>query len=784
MSPEPRPADRRWLRVQDLFHQAEPWPPDERSSRLASIEPDAGIVAEVLELLAAADVESAAARRITAKRAPSLPPSVGPYRVLRLAGHGGRGRVFQAVRETAGAEQVVAVKVMLDHLIAPADLARFEREQRILLSLNHPGISRFLDAGWDDTGRPYTAMEWIEGESIDAYCARANPTPAQRIRLLIEVLDALDAAHRSLIAHLDLKPSNILVEKESRVRLLDFGAAKLLAVDDPTSTQQLTPRYSSPERLRAEPVTTACDIYSAGLILHELLTGRGPFVDSTSIVALGERASGAATLSIATGAADLDLILQKALDFDPARRYASAAAFAADLQAYLEKRPVAARRPTPWYRLARFADRHRPSVALGALGLCALAALAAYALFQQHQRNREAERTRHVASFLRGMLTMSAVPGSATPGLTVAEMVARAHRRLKAGAVLPDDLAAGIQADFAYLTQEHGREDLAEPMARDALSAAERSGDPAARLQARSALATVLMRTARCPEAVRLFATGDPLLAPALPPSLLVSYRLARASAAEQCEARLNDAISWTEAALNDAAALPNDGYGIPPAVMRAAIHLQETLLLSRAGRPAEALHHAGQGLALAASHPDGAYFRVALLRIRSQAHTAAANPTAALADIREAARLAPGIVNPFEEVRLQTLTAGRLADTGDLAAAAAHVRSAVAAARPRAAAIGPSFWMILADAAEVLARTHACDESQAHYREVDALTQGNMPRTWRGNRLFYEAECALPMDPRRAAQLARQALDAYGDLLPATHKRRARLGEILSQRQ
>jgi hypothetical protein len=139
-------------------------------------------------------------------------------------------------------------------------------------------------------------------------------------------------------------------------------------------------------------------------------------------------------------------------------------------------------------------------------------------------------------------------------------------------------------------------------------------------------------------------------------------------------------------------------------------------------------------------------------------------------------------VVSPFEEVRLQTLTAGRIADTGDLAGAASHVREVLGRARPRAAAIGPSFWMILADGAEVLAKCRACEEAKALYREIDQLTKGQMPKTWRGNRLYYEAECALPADRVQASRLATEALAVYGGLLPQASKRRTRLLEIQSQ--
>lgn len=772
------------------------WPAAGRQERLAALEKDATVRAEVLALLEASDAEQQAAAQAPVFSEPPRPESIGNLRVTGPAAEGGRGRVYRATREVAGTRQTVAVKVMQEHLTAPDDLARFEREQQVLVSLDHPCIARFLDSGWDqERSRPYLVMEWVAGEDLLAYANRLELSRAARIGLMIDLLDALDYAHRRLVVHLDLKPSNVLVTGEGKVKILDFGTAKWIREPgDPTSTQQLTPRYSSPERLRGEAVTTGCDIYSAALLLHELLTGRLPFPDTASIVALAERAAGALEARPRTGQADLDAILHKALQFDSARRYASAAAMSADLRAFLEQRPISARRPTAAYRLRRFAERHRASVALASIALAVLAGLALYGARQQQLRYREAVRSREVAGFLRWMIASSAVAGSGRPAMTVVEMVERGHRRIAAGAAsLPADLAAGIQADFAYLTQEHGREDLAEPMARDAVARADSSLDPQVRLRSRATLAVILMRRGRCPEALERFAEGDRLLAGegrSLTPRP-IDYLVARAMASEQCEgklagaiARMETALQWSEpaggASGEDTMAA---GRGVEPAVQRAAYQLQYALFLSRAGRSQEALRAIAAGLALAESHPDGRYMRVALHRIRSQSHATAGDTAAALADAREAARLGPGVVNPFEEIRLRTLLAGRTVDAGDREGAVRLVREAVADARARAAAVGPSLWMIFADAAEVLAKAGACAEAMPFYGEVDRLTKGQIPRTWRGNRLFYEAECTLARDPARTAHLARQALETYGELLPAASKRRKRLDELAASR-
>ncbi len=762
-------VDPRWRRIQELVEVAESWPAGERETRLATIEGDAGLRGEVLDLLDAMDAEQRAPGIRREAVEPALPEFIGPYRVERLAGTGGRGSVYRASREVAGGRRDVAVKVLLGHLVTPAGLARFEREQRMLASLQHPSVAHFLDAGWDADHRPYLAMEWVEGESISDYCRARGLGVDERIRLMLEVLDALQAAHRSLMVHLDIKPSNILVDGQGRAKLLDFGTAKLLEAEDAmTTTRQLTPRYASPEQLRGEAVTTACDVYGAALTLYELVTGRWPFPESASIAALAERAAGKAPVRIATGNADLDAVLEKALRFEAGERYASAAEFAADLTAYLERRPVKARRPMLAYRASRFVARNKFAVAAAML----VAAMGAYGLWQQQQRYVEAVRGREIATFLRSMIASSAVPGSGNASMTVLDMVARGNERIEQGAALPEDVGALLQADFAFLTQEAGREDRAETMARQAMARADRSGSEESRVRARQTLGSLLLRRGDCAAALRVFGEADGLAASA-------EYLLARAGATSQCEGKPAEAVRQIEEAIRLAERSPRHDSPIAPEVFRAGAYLRYTLELSRMGRHADARRAADKGLALAAQHADGRYFRVALLRIRSQAAAVAGNTAEALADIREAAELAPGVVNLFEEFRLKTLTAGRLADAGRNEEAGRLLAAVIPEARQRAVAIGPSFWMLLADGAEVYARVGACAEAFALYREAGDLTKGNMPRPWLGNRLFYEAECYSRTDGAKAAERAKQAMETYGELLPAGSKRRKRLREL-----
>ena len=194
-----------------------------------------------------------------------------------------------------GAPQRSALKVLSPHAAGPSFVERFHREQHILSSLDHPNITRMLDAGLGESGQPYLVMEYVEGEHLDVFCDARKLGIRERLQLFLQVCSAVAYAHRNLIVHLDLKPSNILVSDEGTVKLLDFGTSKLVQADSQLTTTVLaTPAYASPEQLRNEPVTTACDVYSLGAILFELLSGRRT-TDSAAIIferALSEREAG------------------------------------------------------------------------------------------------------------------------------------------------------------------------------------------------------------------------------------------------------------------------------------------------------------------------------------------------------------------------------------------------------------------------------------------------------------------------------------------------------------
>ena len=305
---------------------------------------------------------------------------LGPWQLIRRIGSGGMGEVFEARRDDGTFEQRAAIKLL--HVGSVGQHERFDAERRILARLEHPGISRLLDGGVADDGRPWMAMEFVEGAPITIHCLQARATLVERLRLFEQVCDAVAYAHRHLVVHRDLKPANILVDADARVRLLDFGIAKLLDQDAAVLTQTtsvlLTPAYSAPEQISGGPVTTSADVYALGLLLFELLAGCRPWPDAGSSIAHTLRTvleKPVPALSTAAAAnpdaplpahglrGDLDAVVAKALRKEPAQRYATVDALRLDVSRVLCDEPVAAREGARMYRVGHFLRRHRWSLA-------------------------------------------------------------------------------------------------------------------------------------------------------------------------------------------------------------------------------------------------------------------------------------------------------------------------------------------------------------------------------------------------------------------------------------
>ncbi|HVR96265.1 MAG TPA: serine/threonine-protein kinase, partial [Thermoanaerobaculia bacterium] len=342
---------------------------------------------------------------------------IGNYRLLSLLGRGGMAEVWLAERADGEFDSRVALKLVRPELGSEEIVARFLRERRILARLTHPGIARLLDGGRSATGEPYFVLEQVEGTPLTDWCASQGASLEERLRLLIEVCEAVDHAHRSLIVHRDIKPSNVLVDRSGRPKLLDFGIAKLLSPEPAgalADTGELrlgalafTPAYAAPEQILDEPMTTATDVYALGVLLYELLTGEKPHLRAAQPLPLLRREVAAEVLEPPSArrpgarlAGDLDAIAVKALARAPEQRYPGAAALAGDLRRFLAGRPVLARAQTPLYRARRFVRRHRLGIAAAALVVLSLCGGLAVALWQAEVARGEARRAERARGFL------------------------------------------------------------------------------------------------------------------------------------------------------------------------------------------------------------------------------------------------------------------------------------------------------------------------------------------------------------------------------------------------
>jgi serine/threonine protein kinase len=332
--------------------------------------------------------------------------SIGPYRLTEFAGEGGMGVVWAAERADGQFQRRVAVKFLSTLFPTTASVERFLLERDILARLDHPHIARLLDAGMIEPVHPYLVMEWVEGQRIDDYCLEHRLPAAEILRLFRQVLDAVAYAHQRLVVHRDLKPSNLLVTAERQVKLLDFGIAKMIDPGQPGGVTQvvraLTPEYASPEHLRGEPVTTATDVYSLGVVLYELLTGTRPFHLEGKTVGevIAQAGHGIAEPPSAIRrelGGELDAIVLKAMRAEAAERYGSAAEMAADIDNYLAGRPVKARASGSLYVTAKFVRRHWLPLSGVALALVLITSSAIVATRQRIRAERRFEQLRQLA---------------------------------------------------------------------------------------------------------------------------------------------------------------------------------------------------------------------------------------------------------------------------------------------------------------------------------------------------------------------------------------------------
>ncbi len=436
------PLSSDWPALSTLLDEALALPGSRRDAWLASLEGERATHRDTLRVLLAtqAGIETGDFLQtlppLPERRAPgsadALVPGrvVGAYRLIEPLGAGGMGTVWLAERSDGTMKRQVALK--LPRIVwGDAFAERLARERDILATLEHPHIARLYDAGIDGHGRPFLAMEYVEGQPIDVYCRERSLSVEGRLDLLVQVMAAVAHAHARLVVHRDLKPGNILVTTDGQVRLLDFGIAKLLAGDRTRATalteyagRALTLDYASPEQIRGEPLGTASDIYAMAVVAFEVLAGERPYrlkrgsaaeLEETIANVEPPRASDVAAKRADDRAraprlrGDLDAIVDRGLKKSPAARYATMDAFALDVRRHRAGLPVDARPDRLAYRAAKFVHRHRLQVTAGATVALALVVGASLALWQARQAERDATTARAVQGFLENVFTANTV---------------------------------------------------------------------------------------------------------------------------------------------------------------------------------------------------------------------------------------------------------------------------------------------------------------------------------------------------------------------------------------
>lgn len=471
----------RWARLSALLDRALELPPEGRVELLAAERAaDATLGLELEELLAAAEREGPLSRDVVDLAAPLLPGSeafgrpgggrpgerVGPYRLLSELGRGGMGAVWLAERTDGQFEQRVALKLVKRGMDSDEILRRFLAERRILARLQHDAIARLYDGGAAEDGTPWFALEHVTGEPLIEWASRRSlPTPA-RLELVEQVCAAVQYAHRNLVVHRDLKPSNVLVTDTGKVKLLDFGIAKILDDDAEASTRTehrlMTPEYAAPEQLAGGVVTTSTDVWALGVLTHELLTGRRPEPggDPPSRRAAALAAIGPPTVARSLPR-DLRQILARALAPEPDRRYPSAEALAEDLARFRRGEPVRAHRGSAGYRLAKFVRRHRAAVVAAAAVAAALVVGLGVALRQTATARREASRARAVTDFLLGTFAEARPEVARGIETTAREILEKGSARLASELAGEPELRAELGGVVASIYYELGAYDRA-----------------------------------------------------------------------------------------------------------------------------------------------------------------------------------------------------------------------------------------------------------------------------------------------------------------------------------
>lgn len=507
MSEASEPLD--WTRIEDIFHRVLELPEGDREHALMeACGEEPAVLGEVKALLAASTgaahwvdntIEDAVGDWFETHAATEdgmVPETLGPFHILKRLSEGGSSVVYLAERRQPYRQQV-AIKLLKRGMDTDEILRRLKLEGQILAQLEHPNIARLLDGGSTPDGRPYFALEYIDGEPIDQYCDSQGLGVAERLRLFRQACAAVHAAHRRLIIHRDLKPSNLLVTRDGEPKLLDFGIAKLLdtsTVDASVAwtrpgTRWMTPEYAAPEQLLGQPLTTAVDTYALGVMLYQLLTGELPFdgerrhtgaleidpldrpstrisrglSDASAALQVARRRGTTPDRLVKAVRGDLDTIVGKAMHLDPERRYGSVQQLAEDIDRHLRSEPVLARPDTWTYRCVKFVRRHRT----GVLALLGTFVVLLAAVIGTTRAMRVAERQQSLAEqrlgeleavvdFTTGMFEIADPGESHGSEVTVREILDRGATRIDEEMAEQPAIAARLMATMGRVYQNLG----------------------------------------------------------------------------------------------------------------------------------------------------------------------------------------------------------------------------------------------------------------------------------------------------------------------------------------
>ncbi|MFN8573260.1 MAG: serine/threonine-protein kinase [Gemmatimonadaceae bacterium] len=548
-----------WALAEPILDRAVELPESERAAFLEQACPDADLRAQLARILRLGSshggVLSGDAQPLAASLLPNdprlaeaTPEVIGPYRVIRELARGGMGVVYLAERADGQFQQRVALKLIRHGMGSDEIHARFLTERQILARLNHPNIARLLDGGLSTDGRPYFAMEYVDGVPITTHCDAGALPVASRLALFEKVCEAVRLAHRSLVVHRDIKPSNILVTADGTVKLVDFGIAKLLGSDDEggpsvetrAERRVMTPEYAAPEQVRGDAITAATDVYALGAVLYELLTGRRahrlqrstaseiervicevpPEPMSSAVTKPSVDGSEAATEPDSRSAArattvpklrrilrgDLDTIAAKALQKDPDRRYQTVDALIEDLQRFGSGRPVLARPDSFIYRTRKFVARHRVGAALAAVAVVSLVGGLAAFVAQSQQTRREAARAEATRDFLAAMFSEAGPEHARGDSVTAREMLDRAGTRIDSAFRRQPDIRRELFARLGLIYRDLGVYAHADSLLRRAIAIADSTDGVQSRMSAnlRTSLASVSIDRGQAPAAESL----------------------------------------------------------------------------------------------------------------------------------------------------------------------------------------------------------------------------------------------------------------------------------------